>query len=161
MKLKEEIKNIYAKYGEIISYLFFGVLTTVVNYIFFGICLYLFGVSDESKKDLLVIAANTIAWVAAVLFAFVTNKYFVFKSKSNEKKTLAREFFSFVAARLITLGAENGIMYLGALAYRWLEMTFNYNYWTWLVKAATSVVVIVLNYVFSKLIIFKKNEKKS
>jgi len=147
------------KLREVILYLVFGVLTTVVNYIFYGIFLYVFGVTGEAKKDLLVIVANTIAWVAAVLFAFATNKFYVFGSKSKEKKTVAREFSSFVAARLLTLGVEDGIIYLGALTYKWAEITLGYTIWTWGVKIAASVVVVILNYIFSKLFIFKKRDE--
>lgn len=161
LKIKELAVKIYGKYGQIISYLFFGVLTTVVNYIVYGLFLHIFGVGPEDKNELLVLAANAIAWVAAVIFAFVTNKLYVFKSKSREKKTITRELSAFVAARLVSLGAETGIIFVGLRVYEWLGTEFSYKLWTWGVKAAASVVVIILNYVFSKLFIFKKTNGDS
>lgn len=135
-------------------------LTTAVNYIIYGIFLRVFGVSGDYKKDLLVVAANSIAWIAAVIFAFVTNKLFVFKSKTKEKRMVVREFTSFIAARLITYGIETGIIYLGLRIHEWFDMGIEYDAWTWVIKVITGVIVIILNYVFSKLIIFKKDIKK-
>lgn len=160
-EIKENIKKTYNKYREIISYLFFGVLTTAVNYAVLGIFLRVFGVSGENKNDLLVVVANTIAWVAAVTFAFITNKLLVFRSKSKEKKTIARELTSFVAARLATYGVETGILYLGLRIHEWADMRLDYDVWTWAIKVFTSIIVIVLNYVFSKFIIFKKEDRKT
>ena len=120
---------------EIIMYLVFGVLTTVVNLIFYHIC----------NKVMNVLISNVIAWIAAVIFAFITNKLFVFDSKSWSPKVIAKEIPSFTAARLITLGIEEAGL---AIMITWLHLDE--------ILTLPFADVVVLNYVFSKLIIFKK-----
>jgi putative flippase GtrA len=94
-----------------------------------------------------VLIANAIAWVLAVAFAFITNKLYVFRSKSFEPSLLRRELISFVGARLLTLGIDElGMMLLVSV------MGMN----DWIAKTIVNVLVIVLNYILSKLFIFKK-----
>ena len=144
-KLMEIIRKVISK--EVVSYLFFGVMTTVVNFIAFGLC--------EGKMHYLV--ANAVAWVAAVVFAFVTNKLFVFDSKSWKPKVLFKEAASFTGARLLTLGIEEIGMW-GLIDLLHLDKAFNLPFVSgeMVVKIIISIVVVVLNYFFSKLIIFKK-----
>lgn len=144
-KLMEIIRKVISK--EVVSYLFFGVMTTVVNFIAFGLC--------EEKMHYLV--ANAVAWVAAVVFAFVTNKLFVFESKSWKPKVLFKEAASFTGARLLTLGIEEIGMW-GLIDLLHLDKAFNLPFVSgeMVVKIIISIVVVVLNYFFSKLIIFKK-----
>lgn len=144
-KLMEIIRKVISK--EVVSYLFFGVMTTVVNFIAFGLC--------EGKMHYLV--ANAVAWVAAVVFAFVTNKLFVFESKSWKPNVLFKEAASFTGARLLTLGIEEIGMW-GLIDLLHLDKAFNLPFASgeMVVKIIISIVVVVLNYFFSKLIIFKK-----
>ncbi|MDX5806752.1 GtrA family protein, partial [Clostridioides difficile] len=123
---------------ETILYLFFGAFTTlvtIVSYLFFTrVILFNFMV------------ANALAWILAVLFAYVTNKFFVFESKRIEIKFLFKEFLSFVSFRLLSGVVEMLIMYV------MIDLLFVNDV---IVKIFTNIVVIVLNYLFSKMIIFK------
>lgn len=135
------LKNILSKYKEQISYLFFGVMTTVINFITYFSLTNLFN-SNE-------MLANVIAWIASVAFAFVSNKLFVFESKKWDKNTLLKEATGFVSSRVASLGIDMTIMYIGINL-----LLFNDA----IVKIVSNIVVIVLNYILSKLIVFK-NEK--
>ena len=138
----EKIFALLKKYREILLYLIFGVLTTVVNYIALWLFYDLLGI-----RVLDALGANTLAWVVSVAFAFITNKLLVFESRDTSQKTLVREILSFVAARLVSLGAESAVIYTGV-------NLLGCN--LWIVKLIASVIVVVLNYVFSKLIIFRR-----
>jgi len=128
----------YHKYKEGLLYLFFGGCTTLVNIISFAI-LRLF------KLDVYI--SNGIAWILSVLFAFVTNKIFVFESRGKSKKETLREGISFFGFRVLSLLFDMAIMYL-------LIDVINGN--EIVAKVVSNVVVIVLNYIFSKVFIFKK-----
>ncbi|WP_339073698.1 GtrA family protein [Clostridioides difficile] len=132
---------ILKKHRETILYLFFGAFTTLVNivsYLFFTrVILFNFMV------------ANALAWILAVLFAYVTNKFFVFRSKRIEIKFLFKEFLSFVSFRLLSGVVEMLIMYV------MIDLLFVNDV---IVKIFTNIVVIVLNYLFSKMIIFKNKK---
>ena len=134
----KKIKAFYDKYEESISYLFFGGLTTLVNIVVMFLC--------EELLDTNATVNNIIAWVVSVAFAYVTNKIFVFKSKSTTFKVLAREIFDFVVARLLTGAIETGAM--------WLFVDTMGVHWS-IIKTIMAIFVILVNYVLSKLIIFK------
>ena len=134
-----EIKNLLIKYKEQILYLFFGGCTTVVNIVVFALC------SDILHMELLV--SNFMAWVLAVFFAYITNKIWVFESKTETLNELVKEIGSFVFARVVTLLIDMLIMYVG------VEILFINKM---IIKVLANIVVIVANYVFSKLFIFKK-----
>lgn len=138
----DKIKNIFIKYREQILYLFFGVCTTVVNLIVTFVCMKVLGMP--------LAAANLPAWVIAVLFAYVTNKIFVFESKTNTTKELLKEMLSFFAARLATLGLEEVITWIGVALFGSGDLA------SACIKIVCQVTVIVTNYIFSKLLIFKK-----
>ena len=140
----EKIKELFKRYREIIVYVIVGGLTTVVNFVIFYLCKITVGTSTAFTMNL----ANFLAWVVAVLFAFVTNKLYVFESKSMERKVLFKEFTSFVAARVFSLGAEVVIMNVGVLGLHIPDM---------ICKLFAQVVIILMNYFFSKFVIFKKN----
>lgn len=127
------------KYWDILSYLFFGVLTTVVNYVVY---LPLYNVLGFSA-----VVSNAIAWVAAVAFAYLTNKPFVFKSHDWSAKTVVPELTKFVGCRVGSGLAETLILMLAVDIMNW-----NGNLW----KLLTSVLVVVLNYIGSKLLVFRK-----
>ena len=121
---------------ETIIYVIFGVLTTVVDFATFGILYYSLSIGE--------LIANTLAWVLAVIFAFITNKLFVFESKSLEPKLIAKEFTTFVSSRVLTLLLTNVfLVFAGILKINMM-----------VAKAIISVAVIVLNYIFSKIFVF-------
>ncbi|MEF9991952.1 MAG: GtrA family protein [Romboutsia sp.] len=131
--------NKYSKYKETFLYLVFGVLSTGVN-----IGTYIL-VTRLTNLEFMI--ANIIAWVVAVLFAYLTNKLFVFKSKKLELEFLVKEFTSFISCRIFSLFIEMIIMYV------MIDMLLINDI---VVKVTTNIVVIVINYLLSKLIIFKK-----
>ena len=135
------MKALFLKYKEPVLYLVFGVLTTLVN-----IAAY-FCFADLFHVHYLV--SNAIAWVLSVLFAFVTNKLFVFESKSTEWKSVWKELVSFVAARVATGVLDMVLMWLLVDLIMIEEM---------IAKVAVNVLVIVLNYIASKLWIFRKKK---
>ena len=137
------MKNRNKVMREGIAYLIFGVLTTAVDYVISNILFYRYGMPS--------IPAQSIAWVAAVLFAFVTNKWWVFGSRTLIPSEVWKEFVSFIVCRIATF-----VFNLVALAVMvdWLKIEF------FISKLAISVAVVILNYVFSKLVIFKGKQKK-
>lgn len=132
----------YNKYYSILAYLFFGFLTTMINIVSF----WLF---DKLLNNIYI--SNIMAWIISVLFAFITNKLFVFESKSLENKKVFKESVLFVFFRILSLLIE--IVLLGILIEKLLIDKI-------VSKVITNIVVIILNYVFSKLIIFNKKSKE-
>ena len=145
----QKIIELYKKYEEIVNYLIMGVLATAVN---LGVkYALLFTVLEASNPTQLHIAV-VISWIVACLFAYVTNKIIVFKSKDTK---IFKEFLSFVSARLLTLGMEMLIMFVFVTA-----LGLNSDLWVIIWSLVAQVVVIVANYVFSKLFIFKNSKKE-
>lgn len=137
----EKIKEMYLKYKEIINYLIFGVLTTVVSLGVYYICVYTF-LNPENVVQLQI--ANIISWVAGVAFAYVTNRKFVFESKEENK---LKEAGKFVTSRITTLLMDMAIMFIGVTLCKFNDK---------IIKLISQVVVIVMNYLLSKIIVFKK-----
>ena len=140
---------------ETILYIVFGVATTVVNYIVFHL---LYNVLWHQNHSL---AANAAAFVAAVIFAFVVNKLFVFESRSWNAATLKREIPSFLGARIGSFGIEEAGLFLAEKVFRLggvIAITLGGTAFDWItvVKIALAFVVVALNYVFCKLFVFKK-----
>ena len=134
-----KIRVLLEKYWDILAYLFFGVLTTAVNYLVYLPCFNLLGLSAA--------VSNVIAWVVAVAFAYLTNKPWVFKSHDWSRQTVIPELTKFVGCRVGSGALETGIIFLT------VDMLgFNGN----VMKLVTSVLVVVLNYIGSKLLVFKK-----
>lgn len=133
------VLGLMKKYQSLISYAVFGVLTTLVNIVTYSICYGQLGISNT--------ISNVIAWILSVAFAYVTNKLWVFDSKSWAWNVLKREVVAFVSCRLATGILDIVIMFICVDLMGWPAM---------LMKVISNVLVIVLNYVFSKLIIFKK-----
>lgn len=152
-----KIKELFVKYKELLLYLIFGVLTTLVNFIAFGIFTKILG-------EEFYLINNAIAWVVGVVFAFVTNKLFVFESKSWSSKTAGKEFIEFVGARLFSFGVEEGGMWLFVDVLSFGEKSLNLFGFTItgqiIAKLALAVIVVILNYFFSKFIIFKKKKEQ-
>ena len=140
----EKIKLLWKKYREIITYLFFGFVTTAVNYGVYALLVRGFHMD--------VVPANIIAWIAGVVVAYVTNKLWVFESKARDAKTVVREFLEFVVARLITLGVETLLLWIFVDKLGANDL---------IMKIITNVIVVILNYVFSKFIIFRKKKEKA
>ena len=134
-----KIRLLLEKYWDIISYLFFGVCTTIVNYIIYLPCYNLLGFSAT--------VSNMIAWVVAVAFAYLTNKPFVFKSHDWSMQTVIPELSKFVGCRIGSGLMETVILFLTVDLLGW-----NGNVW----KLVTQVMVTVMNYVASKLVVFRK-----
>ena len=148
-----KIKELYEKYKEIILYLIFGGLTTLVSFVSFWLCDLIFGVK-------LVTLSEIISWVLSVAFAYVVNKLFVFESKSWALKILKKEIPPFVFARVFSLVVELlGILLLvHPLNFKDIDLDilgFNLTGQV-LAKLILSVIVVIMNYFFSKFIIFKK-----
>ena len=145
----QKIKDIYLKNKEVINYLFFGVLTTIVNLIVKNIVLFtILDAEDAIELQLAVI----ISWILACLFAYITNRKYVFESKSKE---ILKEMTKFFSARIATLGLEMLIMFVFVTA-----LGLNSDIWVIVWTLVAQVVVVVANYIFSKLIIFKNKEKE-
>ena len=139
----EKIKSLYKKYKEIINYLIIGVLTTVVSLVTFYIVRILF-LTNDTQLDIQI--SNIISWFFAVLFAFITNKKYVFESKKKGKKNLA-EMIKFYLSRISTLLIDMGVMWL-------LTAPLNIN--DKISKILVQFIIVILNYVLSKIFVFKK-----
>lgn len=124
---------------ELVAYLFAGVATTVVNYVVYFAATRYMGMG--------VMAGTWTAWVVAVAFGYAVNKAFVFHTHCESLAALAREAVSFFAMRLVSLGMETVLMYVTVELLGFNDLVM---------KLIVNIVVIILNYVFSKLFIFKK-----
>ena len=138
----EKIKGLFLKYREQISYLFFGGCTTLINIAVYWLCAHPLNLGTQ--------ASNVIAWVLSVLFAYVTNRIWVFQSREKSAAGILREMVSFFGARLATGLLDQFNMWLFVDTLHLPDMP---------VKVVSNVVVILLNYVFSKLIIFRKKQE--
>ncbi len=135
----EKLKALLTRHRDFILYALFGVLTTAVNYVIY---LPLYNLAGLSAT-----LSNGVAWLGAVLAAFLTNKPFVFHSHSWKMETLLPELTRFVGCRIGSGALESAILLVTVDLLQW-----NGN----LMKVATSVLVILLNYIGSKLLVFKK-----
>ncbi|MDE6923097.1 MAG: GtrA family protein [Oscillospiraceae bacterium] len=133
------VRALLQKHRELVSYVFWGVMTTAVNYAAYFLL----------RNVLLVplVAGNVTAWAVSVLFAYFVNKLFVFRSKDWTWRVALRELWQMAASRLFTLGLETGILWLFVK-----KLLLN----EFIVKLGANVVVVIANYVLSKFIIFKK-----
>lgn len=148
-----KIKDLLYKYKELITYVIFGGLTTLVNFVAFYVVTQILG-------EELYLLNNAIAWVVSVVFAYVTNKLFVFESKSWNLKLVAKESVEFVGARIFSFLIEEGGMLLFVSVLGFGEISFNIFGFTitgqLIAKLILAVVVVIMNYFFSKFIIFRK-----
>ena len=133
------IKDLLKKYKFIILYGIFGVLTTLINIVSYSLLYSVLGVSN--------VISNIIAWVISVLFAFITNKLWVFESKSFEFKLFMAELGNFTLCRLATGLLDLGIMFVGVDLLKGPAI---------ILKVVSNIIVIILNYVMSKVFVFKK-----
>ena len=149
LSFKKVLKKIFL--SELFLYLYMGFLTTAVNIIFFEIIRKSLLINNPGS-DLVWKVAEVLAFIISVIFAFVTNKLFVFRSYSLNPVKIFSEFGMFLGARLITEAINFAIM--------WFMIDKN-NMDEFITKVCACVIVIVLNYIFSKFIIFKKKEVKN
>ncbi len=133
------LKELLARYRGIILYAIFGLLTTVVNVGVYYLCFSVIALSN--------VLSTLLAWFISVLFAFVTNKIWVFESRSFEAVVLLREALSFFSCRLLTGALDLVIMYVAVDVMGWNEMLW---------KLISNVIVIVSNYCASRILIFRK-----
>lgn len=135
------IKELFIKYKKIILYLFFGGCTTLVNIISYYILAHILNLS--------VMVSTIIAWILAVFFAYISNRKLVFDSKAETKKEISKEIISFFSCRLLTGLFDLLGMYILVDKLKLNDMV---------IKIILNIIVIILNYVFSKLIVFKNKK---
>lgn len=133
------IWKMYKKYEDVILYLFFGGLTFLVCMVSYYIC--------ATPMGMNYMVANVISWIIAVLFAYITNRVFVFRSKVKDFNGIMKELWMFITCRLSTGVMEMVIMFVGVTLLQCNDL---------IVKGIAQVLVILSNYVLSKLLIFKK-----
>lgn len=137
------IINLYKKYQEIINYLIVGVLTTIVSIVTY----FLFSLILNIENNILFILANVLSWICAVVFAYITNKKFVFNTTTSNKKEEIKVFSMFVSSRITTLLIELAFMFITVKVILIDDK---------IAKVIAQFIVIVLNYILSKLFVFKK-----
>lgn len=140
IKLKS-LADLYRNHREGWRYLIFGALATIVNILVYSIAFYGFEIDNGTS--------NVIAWIVAAIFAYITNKIFVFESKVDTKKALVKEMISFFGCRLLTLLIDQIIMVISVDKFGMPGL---------LMKVISNIIVIILNFILSKLIIFKKQK---
>lgn len=134
--------NLYKKYKEIINYIIFGILTTLISLLTYYILTNTI-LNPYNQKELQI--ANTISWIISVTFAYITNKLYVF---DNKNKINIKEITKFYTSRLTTLLIDIILMHIFVI-----KLNFNDK----IIKLINQIIVIILNYIISKLLIFKKN----
>ena len=137
------IKKLINKYWDVIPYLFFGVCTTIVNVVVYWFCSHCIHLGLN--------ISTVIAWVLAVLFAYITNRKWVFKSEAHSAVEIFKEIISFFGCRIATGILDWGCMFLFVKKLKFNDI---------IIKVLANILVIILNYVASKIIIFKKKDFK-
>lgn len=139
------IKELYHKYKEIINYLIFGILTTIVSLTTYY--LLVFTILNPNNPIELQIA-NIISWITCVTFAYITNRIYVFNSKN---KSILKEAIKFYSSRLTTLFLDMLFMYIFVS-----KLNFNDK----IIKIILQVIITILNYILSKILVFKSKESQ-
>ena len=140
----KKLADWYRKHQEGMRYLIFGALTTLVNILAYSILYYALHINNATS--------NAIAWIIGATFAYITNKLYVFNSKVNSKKELLKEIVYFYGCRLLTLAVDEGSMILTVDKFGWNAL---------LMKIIANIIVIILNFVFSKILIFKDKDNRA
>lgn len=138
----KKIIELYKKHKEVINYLIFGGITTVICLLVYYILTTTI-INPEKAIELQI--ANIISWIVGVTIAYITNRKYVFESKNKNYK---KELSSFVIARLITLFMDMLIMYIGVTVLKGNDK---------ILKIISQIIIIISNYVFSKIFVFKKD----
>ncbi|NBH13576.1 GtrA family protein [Lachnospiraceae bacterium] len=147
---------------EIILYIIFGILTTLVSWGTYALLVNLCSLS--------VLSSNTLSWICGVCFAFVTNKIWVFESHSWKLQTICKEGTTFVSSRIITgileifavpllslAGFDNMFFEIAGKIGFSMKLFYTEGIYS---KAAFAVIVIILNYIFSKILVFKNKNSQ-
>ena len=140
----DKIKKLLVKYREIIMYVIFGVLTTVVSYVVFLLFTEVIAISDNT------LPANILSNAAGIIFAYITNRKFVFESKAKGFVPVAKEAAKFVSGRLFTFVLDLVFVYVAVDILKGSGAIW---------KLVSNVVVIILNYLISKFLVFTKKIK--
>ena len=138
----QKIKELIIKYKSIILYLIFGVLTTVVSILLYALCTRIFSLGYY--------VSNVISWIGSVTFAYFTNKGIVFESKADTIKKRIKEFIMFYVSRIFTLVLETLLLKAGIDFIHINDLV---------VKIIANIIVIIMNYVLSKFIVFKNKKE--
>ena len=146
----QKIKALWTKHREVLMYLIFGGLTTVVDWVVSYLLYFLWGSAIEESAALIHVA-NTIAWAAAVTFAYVTNRIWVFESTRKGFLPILGELASFAGGRVLTLLLQE-VMFV--VFFHWLGIS------EFIVKIIAAVLVVIANYFISKLFVFKNKKEK-
>lgn len=154
-KLMDQIKELFVKYKELILYCIVGAFTTVINFSAFYLL-------NSALGEDLYLVNNVIAVLIAITFSYIMSKLFVFESKSFAFKTVAREMLEFYSARFLSLIIDESGMWLFVEILDFDRFSFTVFGFTvtgkLIAKGILTVVVIILNYIFSKFVVFKKNK---
>ncbi|WP_268912699.1 GtrA family protein [Lentilactobacillus sp. SPB1-3] len=140
----KKLLSIYEQQKEVISYLFWGVMTTIVNILIFALIHWL--------TDWNYLINNSIAWVISALFAYISNRIYVFHSYADSRSAVLKEMASFFIGRIASYFIEQAILIVGISGLKWHEIT---------VKIIANVVVVIVNYFWSKWAVFKKKGPES
>ena len=136
------VKELFKKYKDVIAYLFFGGVTTLVNIVVYYLCAHVIKLST--------VPSTIIAWIVAVLVAYITNRKWVFHSKVKTFKEIFHEMMTFFECRIATGVLDLLIMYVFVDVLKLNDLV---------IKILSNIIVIILNYVLSKLIVFKKRKE--
>lgn len=154
--MKKKITDLFCRYKELILYVIFGALTTLVNIAAFWLCGKLLG-------EELYLVSNAVAWFVAVVFAYITNKLFVFESKSMKPSVIIKEVGVFFAGRVFSFGVEEGGMWLLVDLLKFGEFSFEIFGFEisgqLIAKLVLAVIVVIINYFVSKYVAFSNKEK--
>ena len=146
----ETIKDLYKKNKEIINYLIVGAMTTLVSLVVkYALLFTILKAEDGIQLQIAVVTS----WIVAVLFAYFTNRKFVFESK---EKNIGKEMTKFISTRIITLIMESAILWF---FITFLKMNSDIEVVIWTIIA--QVIIIIANYVFSKIFVFNKKQKEN
>lgn len=139
VRLFDKIRPFYKAHKEVLLYLFFGGLTTVISILTYALFTITFQIDE--------LIANIFSWIASVLFAFITNRIWVFESEVNTHFDFLKQLFKFYSGRIATLLVEELIL--------WVFITkLDFN--GMVVKIMAQIIIVILNYIISKLFVFKK-----
>jgi len=137
------IKNLYLKYKEIINYLIFGVLTTVVSLLTYYLLVFTI-LNPNNPLELQI--ANIVSWITCVTFAYITNRIYVFNSKN---KNIIKEIIKFYSSRITTLFIDMAFMFILVTKLKLNDK---------IIKIIIQIIIIILNYILSKILVFKQNK---
>ena len=151
------IKDILSKHSLLISYMMWGSLTIVVSFVSFSLSSLILSALMENNLITAASISNIISWVCVVVFAFITNKLWVFKSKSFNKKVLFPEFIKFFFTRLAT-GMLEMLAVPVLMNYGIDQSLFGIN--GMMSKIVVTIAVIILNYIFARLVVFRKQSRR-